>query len=102
MKIKITHDTVEIKLENILQKELILARRDNSKKLKTGNITIVNPEIPQLPDIYFLFDKHKKLLYVGQGQNIQKRIAVHLSENNANPATDMNPKEISLSFYIIQ
>jgi len=40
-------------------------------------------DIPKFPGVYFLFDKEKKLIYVGQSNKISNRLSTHFKENNA-------------------
>ena len=100
MKIQTNKNCIYFKLDIINHKNLIPARSNFPTKVKSGLISIVNKKIPQIAGIYFLFDKDKTLIYIGQARNIRKRVAIHISEESLAICSNLPSSEVEYIYYL--
>lgn len=59
-------------------KELII----NKERKYFNEKLILNNEIKSSPGVYFLYDKNKNLIYIGQCKNFRQRLLAHVSEHS--------------------
>jgi excinuclease UvrABC nuclease subunit len=52
----------------------------------------LSKDVKPISGIYVLFDKELNVLYVGESQNIRRRIVDHISRNNSNSAIPINKR----------
>ncbi len=81
---KIAYDTFYNYVKNL---KLMGPKPDKNQVNKRGKSyprpKYNNDKIPSKIGIYFIYNKNKKIIYVGKAKNLRKRIAIHIS-----PASD--------------
>lgn len=52
----------------------------------------LSTDVKSICGVYVLFDKDLEVLYVGESQNVRRRIVNHISKNNTNSAVPVGKK----------
>lgn len=68
-------DLESLPLIEVEEKKPVLVDTNNGKNGKVWRI--VNLKIPKKEGIYFLYDKSKELIYIGEANNLMQRISCH-------------------------
>jgi DNA polymerase-3 subunit epsilon len=81
---------------------------ESSSLLKNTRISKLHPNldllkldsIPDEPGIYYFYNEHGDLIYIGKSRNLQQRIMTHLSNNTSNRSMEMRDVIADISWEV--
>ncbi len=54
--------------------------------------------VPEKTGVYYFFDEHKELIYIGKSRNMRRRILGHLSNNGSKRAIEMKTEIVDIGY----
>ncbi len=74
--------------------------------IRSSKISKLNPalnikkldHLPEEPGVYYFFNEHKDLIYIGKSKNIHQRVMTHLSNNSSKRAMQMRDEIADIDF----
>lgn len=72
----------------------------NSKISKLNPLLNINKldKLPEEPGVYYFYNEHKDLIYIGKSKNLHQRIMTHLSNNSSKRAMQMRDEIADIDF----